>query len=92
MSGISLIKRLKSFGLEKIILAIDVLNKDDDRVAKQLLTELLPKNVNGFCSELSNACRMFNISLDDFKGVADVRSKLKTRLIAIQAVRHVRFR
>ena len=71
--------------LEKIILAIDVLNKDDDRVAKKLLTELLPKNVNGFCSELSDACRMLKLSLDDFKGVADVRSKLKTRLIAIQA-------
>lgn len=71
--------------LEKIILAIDVLNKDDDRVAKKLLTELLPKNVNGFCSELSDACRMLNISLDEFKGVADVRSKLKTKLIAIQA-------
>lgn len=72
--------------LEKIIVAIDVINKDDDRIAKKLLTELLPKNVKGFCSELNETCSLLNVSLESYVGEPDVRKKLKDKLVEIQAI------
>ena len=57
-----------------------------DRIAKKLLTELLPKNVKGFCSELNETCSLLNVSLESYVGEPDVRKKLKDKLVEIQAI------
>ena len=69
---------------EKVILAVETLNRDDDRIATKLLKALLPKCVPGFCSEVLQVCKMFGVSLDDFVGTEDVRKKLKLKIIEIQ--------
>ena len=72
--------------MEKIILAVNVLNMDEDRVVKKLLIEMLSKNVKGFCTELKEACEILNVSLDDHIADCDVRKKLKDKLVEIQKV------
>ena len=51
--------------IEKVILAVETLNRDDDRKAKQLLVSLMEKNVDGFCTEVTEACEILNVSMDD---------------------------
>ena len=72
--------------MEKIILAVNVLGMDDDRVVKKLLSEMLPKNVKGFCTELNEACELLSVSLEDYIGDSEVRMKLKNKLVEFQKV------
>ena len=39
--------------MEKVLLAVNVLKSDEERVAKKLLTAMVNKNVNGFCSQVA---------------------------------------
>ena len=41
--------------IEKVILAVETLNGDEDRIATKLLKALLAKKVKGFCSEVLEA-------------------------------------
>ena len=71
---------------EKVILAVETLNRNEDRIATRLLKALLPKCVPGFCSEVLEVCKIFDISLNDFVGTDDVRMKLKLKVIEMQKV------
>ena len=71
---------------EKLILAVQTLNRSDDRIATKLLKALLPKRVNGFCSEVFEVCEIFGVSLGDLVGESDVRSKLKEKVIELQRI------
>ena len=51
--------------MEKIILAVETLKLDDNRISKRLLKALYEKSVPGFCSELNEACDVFQVSIDE---------------------------
>ena len=70
--------------MEKVILAAETLNQSEDRIAKQLLQLLLKKKVDGFCSEVYDACEILNVSLDEFVGEKDVRKVLKKKVLKVQ--------
>ena len=70
--------------MEKIVLAVETWNNDDDRVAKQLFQSLMKKKVDCFCTEVLDVCRIFNVSFDEMLEERDVRKKLKSIVIRIQ--------
>ena len=43
--------------MEKIILAVEIYKKDDSRIAKKLLYELMEKKVPGVCTEINVAIK-----------------------------------
>ena len=69
---------------EKIILAVETLNNDDERIAKKLLQSLMVKQVDGFCTELTEVCSILNVSFSELLGENDVRKKLKSWVIKVQ--------
>ena len=71
---------------EKVILAAETLNRNENRIATRLLKALLLKCVPGFCSEVLEVCKIFGVSLDDFVGTNDVRKKVKVKIIEMQKV------
>ena len=70
--------------VEKIILAVETLNNDDERVAKKLLQSLMEKQVDGFSTELIDVCEVLNVSFNKMLEETDVRKKLKSRIIKVQ--------
>ena len=71
--------------MEKIILAVETLKLDDNRISKRLLKALYEKSVPGFCSELNDACDVFQVSIDELIEKCDIRKVLKKKAITIQA-------
>ena len=55
--------------MERILLAVKVLDMDEQRVAKQLLLRMMEKNVPGFCQAASQSLERFGIALEVFNGV-----------------------
>ena len=70
--------------MEKIVLAVETLNLDDNRLSKKILQAMLVKNVPGFCTEV--VCEIFQVSLDALKGKVNVREVLKKKVIQLQSV------
>ena len=70
--------------MEKIVLAVETWNNDEDRVAKQLFQSLMRKKVNGFCTEVLDVCRILRVSFDELLKEKNVRKKLKAVVIKIQ--------
>ena len=70
--------------IEKVILAVETLNRDEERVAKKLLKSFLEKNVDGFCTEVMDVCKILNVVFYELLDEKDVRKKLKQRVIEIQ--------
>ena len=70
--------------MERILLALKVLEMDDNRIAKRLLEKMLAKDVPGFCASLKNAMEMFKVNFDMFHEVSDNRKVLKDLLIEMQ--------
>ena len=70
--------------MEKVVLAVETWNNEDDRVAKQLFQSLMEKNVDGFCTEVTDVCRILNVSLEKLLTEKDVRKKLKLVVLKIQ--------
>ena len=71
--------------MEKIILAVDTLNRDENRISKQLLESMLKKNIPGFCTEVNDACKVFQVSLDELQKESNVRVVLKKKIVSMQA-------
>ena len=72
--------------MEKIVLAVETLKYDDNRLSKRILEAMLKKKVPGFCTEVFKACKVFQVSLDALKTENDVREFLKKRAAEIQSV------
>ena len=72
--------------MEKIALAVETLNLDDNRLSKKILQAMLVKNVPGFCTEVVEACEIFQVSLDALKREANVREVLKKKVVQLQSV------
>ena len=70
--------------LEKVVLAVKILQCEGDRITKQILAAMLEKNVPGFCSELREACVILDVSIDDLMQEVNVRETLKQKIIKIQ--------
>jgi hypothetical protein len=71
--------------MEKVILAVETLNRDETRISKMLLTKMMEKSVPGFCTELVEACDLLDVSMDQLIKESDVREKLKKKVIEIQS-------
>ena len=71
--------------MEKIILAVKTLNLGEQRISKQILKVMFEKQVPGFCTELSEACDILGVSLQELLEVKDVRKFLKKKVISIQS-------
>ena len=71
--------------LEKVVLGIQTLKRDDARISKQLLRALLAKNVPGFCTELSEACEILQVNIEELLTVKNVRTYMKKKVIIIQS-------
>ena len=70
--------------VEKLVLAVETWRNDDNRVAKQLFQSLMEKNVNGFCTEVLEVCKIFNISFEELLAEKDIRTKVKSIVVKIQ--------
>ena len=71
--------------MEKVVLGVETLKLDDNRISKQILKLMLEKKIPGFCTELIEACTILGVSLDDLMNVRDVRNVLKKKVIEIQS-------
>ena len=72
--------------MEKIVLAVETLNLDDNRISKKLLEVMLQKKVPGFCTEVLEACEILQVSLDALKSESNVREVLKKKVVKLQSV------
>ena len=72
--------------LEKIVLAVETLKLDGNRLSKKILEAMLEKKVPGFCTEVIEACEIFHVSLDVLKGENDVRGVLKKKAVELQSI------
>ena len=72
--------------LEKIVLAVETLKLDENRLSKKILEAMLEKKVPGFCTEVIEACDVFQVSLDALKCENDVRVVLKKKAVELQSV------
>ena len=71
--------------MEKVILAVDTLNCDENRISRRILEAMMVKNVPGFCTELKEACTILDVSLDKLICRSDLRRFLKKKVVGIQA-------
>ena len=71
--------------LEKVVLGVETLKLEEDRISKQILKLMLEKKVPGFCTELLEACEILGVSIDYLINVEDVRELLKKKVIEVQS-------
>ena len=76
--------------MEKIILAVYTLKLCESRISRRILLAMLAKNVPGYCTELKEACDIFQVSLVDLQKVNNVREVLKRKVISMQAAELVK--
>ena len=69
---------------EKIILAVQTLKLDENRISKQLFEKMFEKNVSGFCSEVRETCEIFGVSFCDLLDESDLRKRMKEKVLEIQ--------
>ena len=72
--------------LEKILLASDVLDMCDKRIAKKLLFPMIEKEVPGFCTQLSDILLKYEISLEDLAGVKNKREVARGKIVDFEKV------
>ena len=72
--------------MERILLMCDVMKKTDS-VAKALLQTMLAKKISGFCTDLIDALKKFNLDDDDEvfeKEGKKIREQLKKKIVVMQ--------
>ena len=70
--------------MEKIILAVQVIKLNDNRIVKRLLRQMLKRKVEGFCTEV--VCDLKMLGLDDLYVLSskdNIRKYLKKEIIEI---------
>ena len=70
--------------MEKIILAIETMKRNDNRITKQLLKSCMEMKMPGFCNEVFEICENFKIDLDELMKQSNVRNALKKIMTKIQ--------
>ena len=71
--------------MEKVVLAIEIMKGEEERVSRQLLKVLMDNNVDGFSTEVAGVCSMLNVSFVEMLEEKDVRKTLKTKIVKIQS-------
>ena len=72
--------------MEKVILAVQTLKADENRISRRILEVMLKKKVPGFCSEVIEACNIIGVSIDELLATKkDVRQVLKRKITEIQS-------
>ena len=69
---------------EKVILAVETYKREDNRISKQLFKRMFEKDVPGFCTEVKEACSIFNILFQEIVNNDDVRESMKKKVIEVQ--------
>ena len=69
--------------MERVLLAAKVLDLDENRVVRKLLSQMMEKNVPGFCQNLRKSLEVFAIDLDVLKNV-EKRKTMKAILLKLQ--------
>ena len=67
--------------MEKVILAVETLSCNENRISKRILEAMMIKNVPGFCTELVEACQILDVSVEKLINEKDVRSMLKKKVV-----------
>ena len=71
--------------MEKVIMAVEIYQKDDARIAKQLMTKLMKKQVPGFCAEVKQAITILNIqSFEELVKIQRIRKHIKEKITKLQ--------
>ena len=76
--------------MEKVILAVETLSCNENRISKRILEAMMIKNVPGFCTELVEACQILDVSVEKLINEKDVRSMLKKKVVELQAAELMR--
>ena len=71
--------------MEKVILAVETLRLDENRLSRRIFEAMFNKQIPGFCSEVVEACSILDVSIERLVTVKDVRQVLKERIIHIQS-------
>ena len=71
--------------MEKVVHAVKTLQSGDERIAKRLLRALFEKQVPGFCTEVTEACIIMDVSFEDLLEQSDIRSFMKKKVLEIQS-------
>ena len=69
--------------MEKVILAVETLRLDENRLSRRIFEAMFKKQIPGFCSEVVEACSILDVSIERLVTVKDVRQVLKERIIDI---------
>ena len=71
--------------MEKIILAVETLKLDENRLSRRIFEAMFRKQIPGFCSEVVEACSIVGVSIEMLVAVKDVRQVLKKKIMEIQS-------
>ena len=72
--------------LETVLLAVNVLGMNDERIAKKLLHPMLMKEVPGYCSQLTAILQKYQLSLGDLEDVPKPREMCKEKIVQYEKV------
>ena len=76
--------------MERILLANKVLQMDDSRIVKRLLTSMMRKNVPGFCTSLEDSLKLLGmVNIHEIDNEKDKRISFKQLAIKAQSYRIV---
>ena len=76
--------------MERTLLASKILQMDDTRISKRLLTSMMEKGVPGFCTALEESLQLLGINdINDLCHVKDKRKYVKNSMIELQKERIV---
>ena len=74
--------------MERVLLVSKVLQKDESRISKRLLTSMMEKRVPGFCTTLEESLELLGISeINELDKVKDKRKYMKGTMIEVQKKR-----
>ena len=69
-----------------MLLAVNVLGMNDERIAKKLLHPMLMKEVPGYCSQLTAILQKYQLSLGDLEDVPKPREMCKEKIVQYEKV------
>ncbi len=70
--------------MEKVLLTAQVIEMDDKRIAKRLLTPMMTYSVPGYCTHVEEVVHKFQIHFDALKDVKDKREHVQMKVIEFE--------
>ena len=69
-----------------MLLAVNVMESDDERIAKRLLSPMLKKEVPGYCSHMTAILQKFQLTLSELKGGSKTREIVKEKIVNYEKI------